>query len=349
MDGKYFGNSLLTGSEKLFNTSIFISGSYGMLASFFVFYLIYLNEEHNANIKIICQGRSHEKMASRFGDYLNKDYFIEINDDICSELDVKGEIDYIVHAASLASLQYYNTRPVDVLMPNAMGTYHLLELARKKNVKSFLFLSTGEVYGNIPPSDTVYDEITGFGALDSMNIRNCYSESKRMGELLCKAYNVQYGINAVVTRLAHTYGPTMDLINDKRVFTEFVKNIVNNEDIVIKSSGTTERIFCYAADAVEAFILMMTKGQGGEAYNLYNNYQRVQIRELAERLVALYPEKNLKVVFEKRDDENYLECPVEKPIRMSTEKLESLGWKPKFSIEEGFKLTIDYFESIKKN
>ena len=141
----------------------------------------------------------------------------------------------------------------------------------------------------------------------------------------------------------------MDLINDKRVFTEFVKNIVNNEDIVIKSSGTTERIFCYAADAVEAFILMMTKGQGGEAYNLYNNYQRVQIRELAERLVALYPEKNLKVVFEKRDDENYLECPVEKPIRMSTEKLETLGWKPKFSIEEGFKLTIDYFESIKKN
>ena len=62
-----------------------------------------------------------------------------------------------------------------------------------------------------------------------------------------------------------------------------------------------------------------------------------------------YSEKNLKVVFEKRDDENYLECPVEKPIRMSTEKLESLGWKPKFSIEEGFKLTIDFFESIKKN
>ena len=91
---------------------------------------------------------------------------------------------------------------------------------------------------------------------------------------------------------------------------------------------------------------MMTKGQGGEAYNLYNNYQRVQIRELAERLVALYPEKKLKVVFEKRDDENYLECPVEKPIRISTDKLESLGWKPKYSNEEGFKLTIDYFVSI---
>ena len=75
----------------------------------------------------------------------------------------------------------------------------------------------------------------------------------------------------------------------------------------------------------------------------------MQIRELAERLVALYPEKNLKVVYEKRDDATYLECPVEKPIRMSTDKLESLGWKPRYSIEEGFKLTIDYFESIKKN
>jgi len=347
MDRKYFGNSLLSNSEELFNSSIFVSGSYGMLASFFVFYLINLNEEYNANIKIICQGRSHEKMASRFGEYLDKDYFIEINDDICSELKIEHDIDYIVHAASLASSQYYNTRPVDVLMPNAMGTYHLLEFARVKNVKSFLFLSTGEVYGNIPPSDTIYDETTGFGSLDCMNVRNCYSESKRIGELYCKAYFVQYGIRTVVTRMAHTYGPTMDLVNDKRVFTEFVKNIVNNEDIVIKSSGTTERIFCYAADAVEAFILMMTKGQGGEAYNLYNNYQRVQIRELAERLVALYPEKKLKVVFEKRDDENYLECPVEKPIRMSTDKLESLGWKPKYNIEEGFKLTIDYFEALK--
>ena len=178
MDSKYFGNSLLSNSEELFNSSIFVSGSYGMLASFFVFYLINLNEEYNANIRILCQGRSHEKMAARFGAYLYKDYFVEINDDICSEIDIKDDIDYIVHAASLASSQYYNTRPVDVLMPNAMGTYHLLELARKKIVKSFLFLSTGEVYGNIPPSDTVYDETTGFGALDSMNIRNCYSESK---------------------------------------------------------------------------------------------------------------------------------------------------------------------------
>ena len=347
MDKNLFNFDNTFENMSIMNKSVFISGSYGMLASFLISYLIYLNEEYNANITIICQGRNHNKMVARFGDYLSKDYFIEINDDICSEINIDYDIDYIVHAASLASSQYYNTRPIDVLMPNSMGTYHLLELARKKNVKSFLFLSTGEVYGDIPPSDTVYDESTGFGSLDSMNIRNCYSESKRMGELLCKAYNVQYGLNTVVARLAHTYGPTMDLENDKRVFTEFVRNIVSNENIVIKSSGTTERIFCYAQDAVDAFLLLLEKGQGGEAYNLYNNSQRVSIRELAERLVALYPEKNLKVIYEKRDDINYLECPVEKPIHMSTAKLEALGWKPRYSIEEGFKLTIDYFESHK--
>ena len=318
-----------------------------MLSSFFVYFLINLNEEHNANITIICQGRNHNKFITRFKDYIYKEYIIEINDDICSDFNIDTDIDYIVHAASCADSGMYFERPIDVIMPNSIGTYHLLELARKKNVKSFLFLSTGEVYGNIPPSDTVYDEKTGFGSLDSMNIRNCYSESKRMGELLCKAYNVQYGLNTVVARLAHTYGPTMDLENDKRVFTEFVRNIVNNENIVIKSSGTTERIFCYAQDAVDAFLLLLEKGQGGEAYNLYNNSQRVSIRELAERLVALYPEKNLKVIYEKRDDVNYLECPVEKPIHMSTAKLEALGWKPRYSIEEGFKLTIDYFESHK--
>ena len=347
MDKNLFNFDNTFENMSIMNKSVFISGSYGMLASFLISYLIYLNEEYNANITIICQGRNHNKMVARFGDYLSKDYFIEINDDICSEINIDYDIDYIVHAASLASSQYYNTRPIDVLMPNSMGTYHLLELARKKNVKSFLFLSTGEVYGDIPPSDTVYDESTGFGSLDSMNIRNCYSESKRMGELLCKAYNVQYGLNTVVARLAHTYGPTMDLENDKRVFTEFVRNLVNNENIVIKSSGATERIFCYAQDAVDAFLLLLEKGQGGEAYNLYNNSQRVSIRELAERLVALYPEKNLKVIYEKRDDINYLECPVEKPIHMSTAKLEALGWKPRYSIEEGFKLTIDYFESHK--
>lgn len=327
------------------DSSVLISGAYGMLASYVVYFLIYLCEKGIVNnVQILAQGRNEEKMCNRFGKYFDKSYFVYISDDICSPIKIDKKIDYIIHAASLASPQYYGTNPVDVLKPNTLGTYNLLELARENSVKSFLYFSSGDVYGYLPLREQMYDE-NDYGYVDPTNVRSCYGESKRMGETMCVSFFEQYSVPAKIVRIAHTYGPTLDLENDKRMFAEFVKNIVKGEDIEMKSDGMAERMLCYIADATDAFLRILCYGENGQAYNMYNNSNPIKIKDLAEMLVNLYPEKGLKVKYCIRDSkDSYVESPVVKSPIMDTKKLQKLGWKVKYSNQEGFKRTIDSFK-----
>ena len=328
--------------------TVLITGAYGMLASYLVFFLIYLNEvDSNNNVKIIAQGRNMEKMRQRFGLYCNKKYFEILQEDICnpSILENERDIDYIIHTASLASPQFYGTRPVDVILPNSIGTYYLLQLAKEKNVSGFLFFSSGDVYGKLPYRKEKYLE-TDYGYLDCMDNRSCYGESKRIGENLCRAFFTQYGVPTKVVRIAHTYGPTLDLVNDQRMFSEFVNCIVQSKDIEMKSDGTAERMLCYIVDATDAFLKILDKVKYGEAYNMFNNTQMISVKELAKLVVEMFPEKNLNVVMKQRErSSEYLESPVHKSPVMSTEKLQQLGWYPIFDIYSGFKRTILSFES----
>ena len=142
-----------------------------------------------------------------------------INDDIFKNLD----IDYIIHAASPSKTDQFFKNPLNVIYPNVFATDRLLNIAVRKNVKSFLYFSTFAIYGKI--DDGLYTENV-YGSLDPLNLINIYGESKRMAETLCKAYYTQYNVPVKIVRLAHTYGPTMDLNNDSRVFAGFVKDIV---------------------------------------------------------------------------------------------------------------------------
>lgn len=323
------------------NTSILITGAYGMLVSYTVFFLIYLNETiPDMNITILAQGRNKEKMRDRFGMYMDRAYFHTLSNNICEPLMIDDPVDYMIHAASLASPQYYKTNPVDTLLPNVIGTYHLLEFARKKQVEGFLLFSSGDVYGVLPENLTEVTE-TDDGYMDPMNIRSCYGESKRMAENMCKSWAMQYGVPAKSVRICHTYGPTMDIQNDQRVFAEFVRNIVDGKDIVMKSDGSATRPFCYLADATDAFLRILKDGGIGEAYNMCNNSCLISIRALAEQLVALYPEENLKVIVQAREANSaYMESQSKKTPPISVKKLQSLGWNPHVGIAEGFHRTI---------
>lgn len=324
--------------------NVFISGAYGMLASYIVYFFIYLNEIvlHN-KIGIYAQGRSLSKMQKRFGIFCDKEYFHIITDDICCKINISNKMNYIIHAASLASPQYYATNPVDVINPNVLGTSNLLKMAREHKSSGFLFFSSGEVYGKIENLNHDCTE-NDYGYLDIMNIRSCYAESKRLGETLCKSYFVQYGVPATAVRIAHTYGPTMDIYNDERVFSEFVKNIVNDENILMKSDGLSERYFCYLTDAVDAFLRILKNGNRGEAYNMCNNTASISIRGLAELLVELFKEKDLKVIMVNRiESSKYMESPVIKYPIFDTNKLKKIGWNSQINIKEGFKRTVQSF------
>ena len=324
---------------KLKNKSIFITGAYGMLASYFVYELIYLNEIFNANITIITAVRNEEKLKNRFGEFVDKDYFEIYSKDINELIDYEENVDFIVHAASLASPQFYSTVPVDVLKPNSIGTYNLLEFAKEKQVKGFLFFSTGDVYGVVKNKKYLVE--SDCGLIDTLDIHSCYGESKRMGEVMCKAWNHQFNVPTRIVRIFHTYSPTMDVYNDPRVFASFTKDILNNNDIQMKSEGLAKRSFCYISDATVAFFKILLEGEDAEAYNVCNTNQFISILELAEIMVSIFPEKGLQVKKVKRDkNDSYLENKINNEIIPCNEKLKNLGWTPKVTCKEGFKRVI---------
>lgn len=331
----------------LFGRTVLVTGATGMLASYLVYYLLWLNERQRAGIRILALVRSEAKATKRFGVYVKKEYFHILTQDVCAPLLLAEPIDYIIHAASLASPQYYGPNPVEVAAPNVLGTYYLLELARSKKVRGFLYFSTGDVYGKLTDGVGAFSEAQ-MGTMDPLAPHSCYGESKRMGETWVASFAREYGVPACAVRIAHTYGPTMDLAHDPRVFSSFMQCVVEGRDIVMYSDGSARRPFCYAADAVAAFLLLLTQGKPGEAYNLSNLQEYLSIAELAEMLVSLVPERHLKVIRQQRTGE-YMENQLNRGNRPSAEKLIALGWQPAYSAREGFTQVLRYFAEAESN
>lgn len=325
---------------KLENKTVLITGAYGMLASYMVFELIYLNEIIGMHVNIIAVGRSKEKFAKRFGHAADFKYLKFVCSDLGDELQIDEKVDFIIHAASLASPQYYSVCPIEVLKPNVIGQYHLLELAVRQSVEGYLLFSTGDVYGHVSGKDKICEG--DYGILDPLDIHSCYGESKRMAETMCKAWFHEKGVPAKIARICHTYAPTMDMESDPRVFSSFVRDIVHGEDIVMKSDGTAKRSFCYIADAIAGYFLILLCGKNGESYNVCNPDSFCSVLELAEILVSLYPEKGLKVVRSERNkQEAYLENTAANDIPVDSSKLAVLGWEAQYSVQEGFRNVIE--------
>ena len=330
--------------QELCGKTILISGATGMLASYVVYFLIWLNENKQANINIIALARNLKKCQERFGQYLERDYFYLRMDNILEPIGIEDDIDYIIHAASLASPQYYGPKPVDVAAPNVIGTYNLLELARHKRVKRFLFFSSGDVYGKMPIGIGIFSE-KEMGTTDPLAPHSCYGESKRMGETFCVSYFRQYGVPAIIARIGHTYGPTMDIYSDPRVFASFMKNIYEGHDIVMRSDGRAKRPFCYITDAVAAYLLMLLRGESGNAYNVCNTDQFISINELAEVMVNIRKDVNLQVVHENMNvAKNYMENTDNIANYASSAKLKLLGWECHIDVKDGFGRVYNYLK-----
>ena len=335
--------------KELYNTLILVTGATGMLASDLIYYLIWLNEKHDAGIRIVAVARHKEKILSRFGNYAEKSYFNNIIADVSETLTIDGDVDYIVHAASFASPQYYTTMPVEVALPNAVGTYYLLQLAVKKHVKGFLYFSSGDVYGKMPDNAGMFRE-EQMGTMDPMGIHSYYGESKRMGETWCASFAQEYGLSACAVSIGHTYAPTMDLDNDPRVFASFMKCAVEKKDIVMLSDGSAKRPFCYIADAIAAFVILLIKGKPGEAYNMTNTDAFVSIGELAEIIASIEPEANLEVIRKQREkDDNYLENSLNHANCHGNSKLKKLGWECEYDIRKGFSQVLEYYSMPKSS
>lgn len=328
---------------ELFRTkTVMVSGGAGFLAAYLVQALLAIDAAHSLDMRIVCVVRAMSGARTRLGHLLADPRLSVIQHDVTLPAPASFPIaDFIVHAASHASPKYYGTDPIGTLLANTIGTQHLLEHAVRSGTQRFLFFSSGEVYGVPLNSDRPVTE-QDYGYLDPMQVRSCYAESKRMGETMCCAWALQYGLHASVVRPFHTYGPGMAL-DDGRVFADFVADVVASRDIVLKSDGLARRPFCYIADATLGFLTVLLRGEGKHAYNIANPEAEISMRDLASTVSGLFPERGVGVRFDIPESSNaYLKSPITRSYPCIA-KARGLGWDPKIGIEEGFRRTIQSY------
>lgn len=324
--------------EMIDGCHVLVTGANGMIAHYFVCMLMHANLVSGTNIRVSALVRNGARARELFSAFIDHPLFNLIVQDVCTPINVENKVDYIIHAASSASPKWIKNDPVGIIRANTLGAMNTCELARSNPGSRLLLTSTREVYGRVDGKNLLDESC--MGATDPLEPRSCYPESKRIAEQICCSYGVQYGMDYVIARIAHVYGPGMDIGNDGRVMSDFVSDAVNRRDIVLNSAGDAERAFCYLQDAVCALVSILVTGSSGEAYNVANELEPITVLRLAEKLADLSPH-DIGVAFAKDVDRSGY-CSYER-VALDCSKLELLGWRPVINLDEGLMRTLESF------
>jgi len=284
----------------------------------------------NDNHKIICVDNLFTGNIKNIEHLMCNTNFKFINHDIINPLEIDDDIDEIYNFACPASPPKYQIDPINTLKVNFLGVLNLLELAKNKKAK-FLQSSTSEVYGEpeITPQHENYR-----GNVNTVGIRSCYDEGKRVAETLIMEYHNQHKVDVRIVRIFNTYGPKMDK-DDGRVVTNFINQALNNEDITLYGDGQQTRSFCYIDDQIDGLIKLMDS-----TYNYpmnIGNPHEITVKVLATIILRLTNSKS-KIV--------YKDLPSDDPTNRKpdiTKAKNILKWEPKYDLEKGIIKTIEYF------
>jgi len=315
--------------EELSGSRILVTGATGLIGGCLVDLLCAQSKENGYKIYAGC--RSKARYYDRFGERKGLYY---VNMDVVEPLTTDIQFQYIVHAASGANPTIYAKDPVGVMKSNIYGVVNLLDYGRTHGMKRFLYISSGEVYGE--GSGNVFKE-SDSGYVDSMSPRSCYPSAKRAAETLCASYAAEYGVDVCVARPCHVYGPHFTE-KDNRVYAQFIRNVLRDEDIVMKSSGQQYRSWCYVVDCARALLYILLKGKSGEAYNVADKNSNITIRELAEMIANIGQKKVIVDVPNEIEKRGY--NPVQNSI-FDVSKLQSLGFRIEGTMEEKMRETIN--------
>jgi nucleoside-diphosphate-sugar epimerase len=315
---------------ELLGTNIMIAGATGLIGSCLVESLM-KNPKRNYNVYAL--GRNECRAHQRFSEFSNDKAFHFIKFDVTKPFDKNIRFDYIIHTASDANPKFYATQPVEVMKANVNGVINMMEYGLAHDMKRFLYVSSGEIYGE-GNGGVLNEEYSGY--VDCLKLRSCYPSSKRAAETLCISYIEEYGADAVIARPCHVYGPHFT-DSDNRVYAQFIRNVLDGKNIIMKSNGKQLRSWCYVIDCVSALLYILLKGEKGHAYNIADKNSCVTIRELAE-MIAKSEGKRVNIVVPP-DSESKGYNVVTNSV-FSTTKLESLGWSVSGSMEEKIRKTI---------
>ena len=317
--------------EKMNGKTVLISGATGMIGSFLIHVLMQRNEVG----KVLAVGRTEKTARERLGEYWASERFKFIPQDVNLPLKEIPKADFILHLASNTHPVAYASDPIGTITANIIGTQNLLEYASHSKTDRFLFASSVEVYGE-NRGDTEYFDEGYCGYIDCNTLRAGYPESKRAGEALCQAYRKAQGLDIVIARLARTYGPTM-LLSDTKAISQFIKNGIKKQDIVLKSEGNQLYSYSYVADAAAGLLTILLKGKNGEAYNIADKDSDITLKNLAELIASA---AGTKVVYDLPSEIERTGYSKATKAVMKSEKLQNLGWSAGYTIYEGINETL---------
>lgn len=319
--------------DELTDAVFLITGATGLIGSTLIKCLLSIDK----NINVIAPVRNKAKAESILNKWIERITIIEC-DILSFDYDKVGKIDYIVHCAAPTSSKFFVECPVETFNTIYQGTYSLLEFARRSQIKSFVYLSSLEVYGSVyDDSCLVTEEVSA--DLDVLSIRSSYPMAKRATENLCCLYCYEYHIPVKIARLTQTTGAGITK-DDNRVIAQFARLVAEGKDIILHTTGESARPYCYLTDAVSAILFILLKGISGEAYNVANEDTYISAKDMAYYLVAHFaPTVNVRM--ELNDNMGY--APVTK-LRLSSQKLKDLGWKPQYGLDDIFKRLIEYLK-----
>ena len=321
-----------------------ITGAGGFLGNYMVFLLQYLNEhcitEKARGILLDNFIIGYDQHAFR-----NDEHLVFQRSNVIEPFHVAEPVDYIIHTAGIASPVYYTKYPIETMDVGTLGTRNMLELAHKKGVKSFLFASSSEVYGD-PDDNHVPTPETYNGNVSTTGPRACNDESKRFGETLCINFWRIFDVPVKIVRPFNVYGPGIRP-DDYRVLPNFIEHALRREPLPIHGDGRNTRSFCYINDAVEGFFRVLFSEANGECFNVGNPEPEISVKDLA-KLVAEsmpYPVEPVHIepphaVYASSDPKR--RCPDIQKLQTYT------GFKPRYDLKTGLRRTIDWFQESRK-
>lgn len=341
-------NSNLFGDDFKGRT-FFVTGATGLVGSMVVKALLTMNTEKNANITVLAFVRDIEKAEKFYAEFdtTNLIFVIgDLNKEITSETTRTSDgrsldyyaIDYIVHGASPTASKYFVTYPVETIMTAVNGTKNVLDFAKREHVSGMVYMSSMEAFGITDPNlaDVKEDDL---GYIDIHNPRSSYSEGKRMCELLCSSYSLEYNVPVKIARLSQTFGAGVDY-SENRVFAQFAKSYINKTDIVLHTKGNSVGNYCYTKDTVIAILLLLIKGVDGEAYTITNPKANSKICDMAKMVADDIAKGEIKLVFDIPEDALTFGYAPDVNIRLNSDKLQALGWTPTVDLPEMYERLI---------
>lgn len=325
--------------DKLSGSNILITGATGLIGSCLVEILM---SRPNKDFHIYASGRDEIRAKERFKEFENDPSFHFFKYDVMKPLEGDKSFQYIIHAASNASPNFFASKPVEVIKSNIDGVSNLIDYGIEHGLKRFLYVSTGEVYGE-GDGRVFTEEYSGY--VNPISPRSCYPSSKRAAETLCISYGVEYGIDTVIARPCHIYGPHFTA-SDNRVYAQFIRNVLASQDIVMKSTGEQFRSWCYVVDCASAILHILLKGENGQAYNIADETSNITIKQLAEMIAEI---GGGKVVMDIPSDSEKAGFNVVTKSIFSTEKLKSIGWSVRGNMNNKMYNTIEEMYNIQRS